>query len=860
MTTADQGSRPPADSVESAASGSADEALAAPADGDATDTAMTEVIQPSGTATQPNSGQAVTPTPDSADGDTGENTLVIEDGVISKRLRRPMDLVRLVAAVAASIAVAALAYFATNATSSLGEEVSAASRSLPEILVGLLRLIGNLGLLALPVASAVDLLLRGRGRQLVDALAGFFLAVVLLLGAQLSIEYFELSRWQVALAGSTSPNDTPLIPLFGGLVAYITVARLMARRPWNAFSILVVVSLGVLIVTAGSTALAGLGLSVLVGWAAGLLTRYALGTPTTRPSGVKVAQTLERADLPVVVLRATERTGMGRMYLATRTSGPALNVIVLDRDLEGAGLIQDFWRSLRLREDAGSRSFNMRRTLEQRALLSYSAQIAGVATPQLLAAREVSADSCLLVYEKTAGRRLQELAVDEITDAMLDEIWQSVAQLRAAGIAHRALNSHNIQLDTAGSVELLRIDNGSVAASDVSLRIDLAELLCSLGLLVGADRAVASGRRVLGSDVIAKALPVLQPVALSSETKKAVRKNKDLLAHIRDALIEVQPDATVEQIELERIKPRTVLMIAGGTIAVYVLLSQLANVDLVGLFRDASWWWVGLAFAASLLTYPATAWQLSGFVPEKLKLLPTTAVQLAGDFVTLITPPTLGSVGVNMRYLTKIGIHPVLATASIGVSQVGAFMVHVLMLIGFGIAAGTQAASSGFSFELPPVAVIAVLAVLVVIVVLAMLRPVRTVVWKRIGPLMKEVVPRMVTVAQRPWKIVEGVGGSALVNVGYILCLAACVEAFGGELSLPLVALAYLAGSVIGQAAPTPGGLGAVEAAIVAGLTFAGLDAGIAVSSVLLYRVITFWLPVAPGYLTFNLLQRKGYL
>ena len=45
-----------------------------------------------------------------------------------------------------------------------------------------------------------------------------------------------------------------------------------------------------------------------------------------------------------------------------------------------------------------------------------------------------------------------------------------------------------------------------------------------------------------------------------------------------------------------------------------------------------------------------------------------------------------------------------------------------------------------------------------------------------------------------------------------------------------------------------------------AGLTFAGLDATIAVSAVLLYRIITFWLPVAPGYLTFNLLQRKGYL
>jgi len=98
------------------------------------------------------------------------------------------------------------------------------------------------------------------------------------------------------------------------------------------------------------------------------------------------------------------------------------------------------------------------------------------------------------------------------------------------------------------------------------------------------------------------------------------------------------------------------------------------------------------------------------------------------------------------------------------------------------------------------------------------------------------------------------------LNLGYILCLAACVMAFGGELSFAAIAVVYLTGSVVGQAAPTPGGLGAVEAAMAAGLTLAGLDSGLAFSAVLLYRVITFWLPTIPGYFAFNWLQRNNYL
>lgn len=257
------------------------------------------------------------------------------------------------------------------------------------------------------------------------------------------------------------------------------------------------------------------------------------------------------------------------------------------------------------------------------------------------------------------------------------------------------------------------------------------------------------------------------------------------------------------------------------------------------------------------MTYPGAAWSLTGFVPEKLKLHRTIAAQLAGDFATLVAPPTLGAVAINLRYLQKSGVHPALATASIGVSQVAAFMVHILLLLGFGVAAGTQ---QDFSFEPPRGVILAVAAVLILIAGAFLLPPVRKLVWDRAGPLLKQVGPRLVTVAQQPWKIVEGVGGMIVLNLGYILCLAACVTAFGGGLSWAAIAVVYLTGSVVGQAAPTPGGLGAVEAAMAAGLTLAGLDSGLAFSAVLLYRVITFWLPTVPGYFAFNWLQRNNYL
>ncbi|MFA7324956.1 MAG: lysylphosphatidylglycerol synthase transmembrane domain-containing protein, partial [Candidatus Nanopelagicales bacterium] len=336
-----------------------------------------------------------------------------------------------------------------------------------------------------------------------------------------------------------------------------------------------------------------------------------------------------------------------------------------------------------------------------------------------------------------------------------------------------------------------------------------------------------------------------------------IRKHKKMLVELRDALIEIGPDDNVEPIQMERIKLKTLLIAVVGTVAGYVLLTQLADVDLVELFKTADWRWAVLALAFSLITYIGAAWSLAGFVPESIPLQRTVLAQLAGDFATLVSPPTLGAVAVNMRFLQRAGLNPALAGASVGVSQVMAFVMHMLLLLGFGFAAGTQA---DFTFQPPKVVVIAVVVIAVIIVGLFAIPQVRRVTNDRIGPMLREVGPRLLTVAQQPMKLLEGIGGILVLNVAYIGVLYAAVEAFGGSMSVAVVAVVYLAGATIGQAAPTPGGLGAVEAALTAGLTAAGLDGGIALSAVLLYRLVTFWLPTVPGYWAFSWLTKRGAL
>jgi uncharacterized membrane protein YbhN (UPF0104 family) len=270
--------------------------------------------------------------------------------------------------------------------------------------------------------------------------------------------------------------------------------------------------------------------------------------------------------------------------------------------------------------------------------------------------------------------------------------------------------------------------------------------------------------------------------------------------------------------------------------------------------RAADWRWGVAALALSAVTYVGAALSLSGFVAERLKFPRTLLVQVASSFVTLVTPAAVGGAALNVRYLQRRKIPAAVAVASVGVSQVAAFALHILLLVVFAAVAGTRTNSP----IKPPTWAYFVLAALAVLAGVVLAVPAgRRLVRARLSPTFGQVLPRLLEIAQHPRKLAEGIGGMLLLSLAYISCLAACVAAFGRSVPFANIGFVYLTGSAIGSIIPTPGGLGAVEAALTAGLTAAGVPGPVAVSAVLLFRLLTFWLPVPFGWAALNFLEHK---
>jgi len=473
----------------------------------------------------------------------------------------------------------------------------------------------------------------------------------------------------------------------------------------------------------------------------------------------------------------------------------------------------------------------------------------------------VGPDAAVIATDHVEGRTLAELGA-ATTDEQLRRVWDAVLQLHSHQVTHRALTDDRIMV-VAGSgseqIALLEPGNGDVAATDLQFRLDLAQLIAQTALVVGADRAAGVAAEKVPKDGLLGVVPLLQPVALYRSTRSALRGKKTVLTDVRKRLTAAAPDGQVMPVQLERVRPRTLIMLIAGVFAAYVLAGQLANVSFSRLLGHANPAWTLVALAFSAATYVGAAMAISGFVLERLNALRTLLVQIAASFVILVTPAAVGAVALNVRYLRKAKLSAADAAASVGVTQVMSFVVFGVLVLTSAAIAGTSKATKALT---PPHWAYLALAVLVGLTLIALAVPAgRRQLLSRVGSVASQVVPRLLDVAQRPAKLAQGVGGSVLVSVAYILCLAACVRAVGNT-TVPLasIAVVYLAGSAAGSFIPTPGGIGAVETALSIALAGAGMHAAPAITAVLLFRTVTFWLPVLAGWGSLHYLERRDLI
>ncbi|MFD6953581.1 hypothetical protein A6A08_23345 [Nocardiopsis sp. TSRI0078] len=659
-----------------------------------------------------------------------------------------------------------------------------------------------------------------------------------------------------------APDDVFTSAALGYVAAVLAFARTMpAGMPrvrsalWAGSTTVAVCAL-----LAGVASLLALALTVLVGLTCAALVRYALGErPPPRADG-RLHEELRRFGVSATdVVRADDDAEGNPRYLAELDDGRRGELIVLSSESTTG-----FWRRLRdllfLRGPVAPRIlYGVRRRAEHAALMSFSARQAGVTVPRVLAVGELGPGTVLLVRELPAFRALDELEDEELTDELLDLCWDELGLLHRYRLAHGNLNGATVGVmgRPPERAVFTGLDRGAVAAPQLQTALDQAAMVTLLAMRVGAERAVDSAVRALGVPATAAVLPFLQPAGLPYALRASLRGDRGLLGRLRECVVGIAPEAPSEPARLERMRPRTIVSVIVVTAVGLVLLYQLTGVDF-STIGQADPGWAAAAVVASVVCTLSAAMILIGFVPVPLPWWRTVMVQYAGSFVRIAAPAGLGSIAINTRFVTKAGAPASLALSAVGLTQLVGFMVHVPLLLVCAYLTGTSY-WTGFTPS-PTVVVISIAGTAAVGMTLLVPR-LRWAVADRVRPYLRGVLPRLLDMLQSPSSLALGLGGTLLLTVAFVLCLHFSVLAFadpGTRVSLVAVAVVFLAGNAIGSAAPTPGGLGAVEAAMIGGMTaVVGVPAAVALPAVLLFRLLTFWLPVLPGWGAFSYLQRR---
>ncbi len=547
--------------------------------------------------------------------------------------------------------------------------------------------------------------------------------------------------------------------------------------------------------------------------------------------------------------------------MAVTDDGRPLFIKALGSDQRDADLLYRAYRFSRLRNVGDTwPAASVIRAVEHQALIAVMAERAGARVPRVDRVVKAGGGTALLVMDQIAGSSLGQLPAERISDDLLRRLWADVGRMHRAGIAHRSLRAANVMIEGDGRPWLTDFSFSELAATQRQQDLDLAELLASLAILTGADRAVSSAAEVIGAQQLARAVPLLQPLALSAATRHAIAREDGLLAATRSAAAAASGLSEPPLARLQRVRPRTLLAITAAAGAFYFVLPQLADVGSSWhALQSAQWAWLPVIIAFSALTYLASAAALIGAVPGRVPFWPTTLTQAASSFVNRVSPANVGGMALNARFLQKSGVSPGAGVAAVGVNALMGAVAHLILLVIFFTLAGHQLAHA---FKLPAASkVLLILAVVAAVagIVLATRRG-RRFARTRLLPGLRSAAASLRAVAVSPVRLTLLVGGSVLITLAYVGGLVASVQAFGGHAGITEIGAVYLGAAVIAAASPTPGGLGAIEAALVAGLTGIGVPPGPAVSAVLTYRLATYWLPVIPGWAAWRLLQRRDYV
>jgi uncharacterized protein (TIRG00374 family) len=469
-----------------------------------------------------------------------------------------------------------------------------------------------------------------------------------------------------------------------------------------------------------------------------------------------------------------------------------------------------------------------------------------------------------LLVTDLADRTLANTTAAEVDDDLLDAAWKLLGDLHGAGISHGSLDDIHIWVDASGALQLMGFSDAVINPTDDQINQDVAAMLVLTTTGAGPDRAIAAARRARGDDDLAAMLPVLQTAALNARLRGHAKRQKiktgDLRKQTAAALgIDVPPTE-----QLTRVTWKSALMTAFIVLAAYTLIAGLAEVGfdtIAESLADARWSLVLLGLVLAAATNYTDAVALAAVSPKPVPVGVTTIEQFAIGFVNIAIPSAAGRVATNARYFQKFGISPVTSTTTGAITGFIGFIAQAILivltiLVGAGSIDLSDLQGGGSVLRLLGMAVVLFAGAVIVVWAVPALRHWA---WSKLERPLSQIGDAFQTLKE-PRVALTALGSSIGTEVLYAAGFAMCVAAVGGSITLGQAIFINVTVSLFAGLMPIPGGVGVSEAGMTAGLTAIGVDPGTAVSAVLIYRIISYYLPPVWGYVSLRWLTKHDYL
>lgn len=639
----------------------------------------------------------------------------------------------------------------------------------------------------------------------------------------------------------------PTVPLAVGTAVVLAAAPFLSRPTRRAGEAIVLLSAVGALSHGGDLNAVVAGLAI--GWGLAALTHLVFGSPAGRPTLGQVQAALDELGVPAAAVRMPANQTRGYTHvLAEAIDGALLDTRVYGRDAADTQLVEKFARFVAYKDSGGTFTLTRLQQVEHEALCHLVAGEAGCAVPKVLAVGVAGPSAALLVTERLPGG---PLTPSGDAAATLERLWRDVKRLHDRRVCHGALDLDHVVVAADGTPTIVDYSSASLSAPRQRCAVDVANLLVSTALLVGAEAAVSAAVAGIGDEAVGAAQALLGKPALTRLTRAALRHDKHLLDDVKAQVTAVTGVEVFEPIELRRIKPITITMIIGLLFALWVILGQIGSLRaLFDTLADADLAWVLVCALLTQTTQVAYACTTIGSVEEKVPVGPALLMQYAVAFTNLVLPTGAASTVMNIRFLQKQGCSVGVATASgllCGLS--GTVSSFVLFFVTVWVVAPTANVDdvAGSGNEDGKVILAAVILAAVVIGVVSAVprfrRFTRTKVWPQIVRGSRDLW-HVVTTPRQLVLVLGGSLGAPLINS---LALGAALAAYGANLSYGQLVLTVTGAGFVSSLVPVPGGIGVAEATLIAMLTAFGVAPEAASAAVVTYRLFTTYLPPIPG-------------